>query len=51
MWMIWETIDFAEKLGTIAEDQHSTRCVEACLAGAEVIKLNSNIVGQPGFTR
>ena len=38
-----ETIDFAEKLGTIAEDQHLTRCVQACLAGAEVIKLNSTI--------
>ena len=38
-----ETIDFAEKLGTIAADQHLTRCVQACLAGAEVIKLNSTI--------
>ena len=38
-----ETIDFAEKLGTIAAYQHLTRCVQACLAGAEVIKLNSTI--------
>ena len=33
--MIWETIDFAGLLGTIAEDQLLTRCAQVCFAGAE----------------
>ena len=35
MWMIWETIDFADLLGTIAEDQLLTRCAQVCFAGTE----------------
>ena len=30
-----ETIEFADLLGTIAEDQHSTRCAQVCFAGTE----------------
>ena len=30
-----ETIEFADLLGTIAEDQHLTRCAQVCFAGTE----------------
>ena len=30
-----ETVEFADLLGTIAEDQHLTRCAQVCFAGAE----------------
>ena len=30
-----ETIEFADLLGTVAEEQHLTRCGQVCFAGTE----------------
>ena len=30
-----ETVEFADVLGSIAEDQHRTRCAQVCFTGTE----------------
>ena len=32
---LWATIEFADVLGVIADDQHLTRCAQGCFAGTE----------------